>query len=244
VTRPQGPTWAGFVLWVLAGAGLALATISFSVLILVAVAIGVVVLATRRTVVQSAFGLVSGVGVLAMYVAYVQRRGPGTVCWQTATASGCEDYLNPWPWLVGRRRARLHGVAARIGQMRRARERLTHCSGSLELTLDVRPRSWSESPGRCLVSRSESFLRSSCASSYAVSDVAFQTFRVQGSVSRMLDSRGISSVVVSAPRFRANAVCDGGRDRDDTSTPAPAERQSPWADSRNQSWHKGMPSTS
>jgi hypothetical protein len=35
-----------------------------------------------------------------LYVAYVQRRGPGTVCWHTATASGCDQYLNPWPWLV------------------------------------------------------------------------------------------------------------------------------------------------
>jgi hypothetical protein len=114
------------VLWVLAGAGLALATISFSVLILVAVAIGVAVLATRRTVVQSAFGLVTGAGVLLLYVAYVQRRGPGTVCWQTATAFGCEDYLNPWPWLVAGVVLVCVGVGAHIGQMRRARERMTN----------------------------------------------------------------------------------------------------------------------
>ena len=37
--RVSEPTWSGFVLWVLAGAGLALATISFSVLILVGVAL-------------------------------------------------------------------------------------------------------------------------------------------------------------------------------------------------------------
>jgi hypothetical protein len=124
VTRPQGPTWTGFVLWVLAGAGLALATISFSVLILVAVAIAVVVLATRRTFVPSAFGLVTGAGVLAMYVAFVQRRGPGTVCWQTATASGCDDYLNPWPWLVFGLVLVCVGMGAHMSQMRRARERV------------------------------------------------------------------------------------------------------------------------
>ncbi len=118
--RSSGPTWTGFVLWVLAGAGLALATISFSVLILVAVAIAVVVLATRRTHVKSAFGLVSGAGVLALYVAYVQRQGPGTVCWQTATASGCDEYLNPWPWLVAGVALVCVGVVAQIGQMRRA----------------------------------------------------------------------------------------------------------------------------
>jgi len=122
--RPKGPTWTGFVLWVFAGAGLALATISFSVLILVGVTIAVVVLATRRSFVQSAFGLVTGAGVLALYVAYVQRRGPGTVCWQTATAAGCDDYLNPWPWLVVGVVLVCAGVAAHIGQMQRARERV------------------------------------------------------------------------------------------------------------------------
>ena len=124
MTRPQGPTWAGFVLWVLAGAGLALATISFSVLILVAVAIVVVVLATRRSHVMSAFGLVSGVGVLLLYVAFVQRHGPGTVCWETATASGCDEYLNPWPWLVVGIVLVCVGVVLHVGQMRRARERV------------------------------------------------------------------------------------------------------------------------
>jgi hypothetical protein len=124
VTHAQGPTWTGFALWVLAGAGLALATISFSVLILVAVAIAVVVvvLATRRTHVKSAFGLVTGVGVLLLYVAFVQRRGPGTVCWETATASGCDEYLNPWPWLAAGLVLVCVGVVAHISQMRRVRQ--------------------------------------------------------------------------------------------------------------------------
>jgi hypothetical protein len=40
------------------------------------------------------------VGAALLFVAYLQRRGPGTVCWHTATASGCDDYMNPWPWLI------------------------------------------------------------------------------------------------------------------------------------------------
>ena len=106
----------------LAGVGLALATISFSVFILLGVAIAVVVLATRRTHVRSAFGLVTGVGVLLLYVAFVQRQGPGTVCWETATASGCDEYLNPWPWLVAGLALVCVGVVAHVRQMRRARE--------------------------------------------------------------------------------------------------------------------------
>jgi hypothetical protein len=30
----------------------------------------------------------------------VQRRGPGTVNWHTATASGSDQYLDPRPWLI------------------------------------------------------------------------------------------------------------------------------------------------
>jgi hypothetical protein len=33
-------------------------------------------------------------------VAWVQRDGPGTTCWRTATASGCDQHLNPLPWLL------------------------------------------------------------------------------------------------------------------------------------------------
>jgi hypothetical protein len=113
----------------LAGAGLALATISFSVLILVGVAIAVVVLATRRAFVPSMFGLVSGVGVLALYVAFVQRQGPGTVCWQTATASGCDEYLNPWPWLVAGVVLVCVGIAAHAGRMRAARSKPAEDAG-------------------------------------------------------------------------------------------------------------------
>ena len=37
---------------------------------------------------------------MALLVAYLHRQGPGTTCWHTATASGCDQHLNPWPWLV------------------------------------------------------------------------------------------------------------------------------------------------
>jgi hypothetical protein len=49
---------------------------------------------------RSALGLVAGAGLLSLFVAYVQRDGSGTTCWHTATASGCDQRLNPIPWLV------------------------------------------------------------------------------------------------------------------------------------------------
>jgi hypothetical protein len=49
---------------------------------------------------RSAVGALAGAGLLCLLVAYVQRQGPGTSCWHTATASGCDQHLDPIPWLV------------------------------------------------------------------------------------------------------------------------------------------------
>jgi hypothetical protein len=55
---------------------------------------------TRPQARRSAFGLLSGAGALFLYAAWVQRDGPGTTCWRTATASGCDQHLDPLPWLA------------------------------------------------------------------------------------------------------------------------------------------------
>ena len=61
---------------------------------------GTVLLIVFRHADRSALGILVGMGLLSLYVAYVQRRGPGTVYWHTATASGSDTYLDPRPWLV------------------------------------------------------------------------------------------------------------------------------------------------
>lgn len=48
----------------------------------------------------SEFGLLTGAGLPLLLVAYVQRAGPGTTCWHTATSAGCDQHLNPMPWLI------------------------------------------------------------------------------------------------------------------------------------------------
>lgn len=46
-------------------------------------------------------GLLSGAAVPVMYVAWLNRGGPGEVCSTTATSTSCTDEWSPWPFLVG-----------------------------------------------------------------------------------------------------------------------------------------------
>jgi hypothetical protein len=63
-------------------------------------------------------GALTGAGVPFLLVAYLQRQGPGTVCWHTATASGCDDYLDPRPWLAIGLVLVLGGIGAFVGARR------------------------------------------------------------------------------------------------------------------------------
>jgi len=46
-------------------------------------------------------GAITGAGLPFLYVAYLNRQGPGTACYSDgAGGGGCEDLLNPWPWLA------------------------------------------------------------------------------------------------------------------------------------------------
>jgi len=67
---------------------------------------------SRPAVRRSAFGLLSGAGALLLYLAWVQRAGPGTTCWHTETASGCDQNLNPLPWLLAGIVLFIGGIAA------------------------------------------------------------------------------------------------------------------------------------
>jgi hypothetical protein len=118
VERPSPGTWAAFLVWAVLGAVAAFLLVSFLTLAAVPILIGVWLSATRPAFRRSWFGAMIGAGAVALYVAYVQRHGPGTVCWHTATASGCDQYLNPWPWLAGGAALVIAGVVAQARQMR------------------------------------------------------------------------------------------------------------------------------
>ena len=115
-TAQRSGGWSWFFVWALLGAAAALGTVSLGPLLVVPTALVGVFLWRRPGVRRSAFGLLSGAGTLLLYVAWVQRDGPGTTCWHTATASGCDQHLNPLPWLIGGVALVVAGVVAHMRQ--------------------------------------------------------------------------------------------------------------------------------
>ena len=89
-----------FWAWALVGGAGALGLISLGPVALAPALIAGVAISQSRVASRSAFGLLVGGGLVSLFVAYVQRDGPGTTCWHTASASGCDQHLNPIPWLV------------------------------------------------------------------------------------------------------------------------------------------------
>jgi hypothetical protein len=92
--------WGGFFVCAFFGTAAAFGLLILGSLALLPIILGVWLAATRPSLRRSWFGVMTGVGATLLSVAYLQRRGPGTVCWHTATSSGCDQYLNPLPWLV------------------------------------------------------------------------------------------------------------------------------------------------
>jgi hypothetical protein len=101
-----------FWAWALLGSAVTLGILSLGPILAAPLLVIGWLMASRPAIRRSAFGLLSGAGVLLLYVAWVQRAGPGTTCWQTQTASGCDQHLNPLPWLVAGVVLFVSGVAA------------------------------------------------------------------------------------------------------------------------------------
>ena len=89
-----------FLAWAAVGVGVALGITALGPLAALPTLLVAILLIVRHHADRSALGILVGMGLLSLYVAYVQRKGPGTVYWHTATASGADQYLDPRPWLV------------------------------------------------------------------------------------------------------------------------------------------------
>ena len=82
--------WGWFVAWFFAGALCALAILgAFTIGIFVLPIAGAVIvfLATRRGATDGIVGLISGLGLPVLYVAFLNREGPGNICTVTARSS-------------------------------------------------------------------------------------------------------------------------------------------------------------
>ena len=99
----RGDSWTAYGLWCLAGAGL-----SFGVLSILTVGAFVLLLTLglcgwllwRLDFGWGMLGLLAGAAVPLLYVAWLNRDGPGTVCTVTATETTCSDQWSPWPFVA------------------------------------------------------------------------------------------------------------------------------------------------
>jgi len=100
VATRTGMLW--FIAWAAVGAGFVfgvLAILSIGVFVLAIDVVAAVLLARRPEARAGLTGLVSGLGLPLLYVAFLNRAGPGTVCTTTATSQSCADAWSPWAWL-------------------------------------------------------------------------------------------------------------------------------------------------
>ena len=101
--RTTAGDWWRFVTWAAAGVIVALGSVSWlgpGPIFGLAALVALIVLAATRRLHRPAYGLLGGAGIVALVIAWLNRQGPGTVYWHTATASGADQYPDPRPWLV------------------------------------------------------------------------------------------------------------------------------------------------
>ena len=95
--------WGWFLAWFGAGALVALAflgALTIGIFVMPIAGALIVLLATRRNAFNGVAGLISGLGLPILLVAYFNREGPGNICTVTATSTSCTEEWSPWPWLL------------------------------------------------------------------------------------------------------------------------------------------------
>jgi hypothetical protein len=77
-----------------------LGAMTIGILVLPVAVVATVSIGRRRRARVGIPGLVSGTALPLMYVAYLNRDGPGTVCSAIPRGQSCVDEWSPWPWLA------------------------------------------------------------------------------------------------------------------------------------------------
>ena len=95
--------WLLFACWAVAGGLVTLGFLTMFTIGVFVMPIALVVVAVllwrRQSRSVTAFGLMVGAALPLVYVSWLNRAGPGTVCHNTALSESCVDELSPWPWL-------------------------------------------------------------------------------------------------------------------------------------------------
>jgi hypothetical protein len=127
VTAQNRYPFGVYLAWVAVGAGLSfgvLSILSIGVFVLAVTIVAAFFLGRRSDAEAGVAGLVSGFGLPLLYVAFLNRSGPGTICDTTSSSTSCSDQWSPWPWLLIGSALILVGLAWFIAaSSRRARER-------------------------------------------------------------------------------------------------------------------------
>ncbi|HSR84164.1 MAG TPA: hypothetical protein VLM11_08290 [Streptosporangiaceae bacterium] len=108
--------------WAAVGLGAvtaALTVLTIGWFVLLATAGLAVVLVRRADRRLAGPGLLMGAGLMPLYIAYLNRGGPGTVCTTTRTGGSCAQEWSPWPWVAAG--VCLVGAGIALGVFRRAR---------------------------------------------------------------------------------------------------------------------------
>ncbi len=113
--------WAWFAGWLIIGAGYAVSLLgaaSIGLFVLPLPVLATILLARRQHAGSGLPGLVSGLGIPLLYVAYLNRAGPGTICSAITGGQNCTDESSPWPWLAAAAILLALGLVAFIARQR------------------------------------------------------------------------------------------------------------------------------
>ena len=93
-----------FLAWPVVGAALAvsvLGALTIGIFILPFALLGLFILLKWGGDRRSSVGLISGIGLPLLYVAFLNRDGPGTICRSYGNGGQqCMEEWSPWPWFL------------------------------------------------------------------------------------------------------------------------------------------------
>jgi len=100
----EKPSWASYFLWLVIGVGLiysVLGIMTIGLFILPFVLAALLAMLKWGGNRKSSVGLISGQGLPLLFLAYLNRNGPGTVCSQSGNGGqACREEYSPWPFVI------------------------------------------------------------------------------------------------------------------------------------------------